>query len=398
MGKKVAIVGFGQTYQRSSRKDVNGIELINEAVRTALEDAGLGIKDIDAVVIGNMDHFEGINYVDSWSAEGSGGVMKPLLKVTTGGTTGTTVAMCAYYHVASGMFDRVLAIGWEKNSESDTTGAIITAFHPVWERPNIGGAIAGLAVEASTYMDNYGVTEKDGARIATRERLHALNNPYSHLHQDWMKGMEVEKIVDLLVTSEQNQMLAYPLRMSDMCPRTDGAAAVVFASEDYAEKIAPKPAWVITTHNQHDHVFLGDLDWNINDTLDAASKRVFKDAGIKEPLKEIDVCELYLPYSYAGLKWMESIGFCGPGEGPKLAWDGVTDMDGELPVNPSGGVMSSNPIGATGLLRVGEGAHQIMGKSGDRQVKGGDVNLAFCTGFGGCNWADVMLLGKKKPS
>ena len=398
MGKRVAIVGFGQTYQRSSRKDVNGVELINEAVRTALEDAGIGIKDIDAVVIGNMDHFEGINYVDSWSAEGSGGVMKPLLKVTTGGTTGTTVAMCAYYHVASGMFDRVLAIGWEKNSESDTTGAIITAFHPVWERPNIGGAIAGLAVEASKYMDNYGVTERDGARIAVRERLHALNNPYSHLHQDWMKGMEVDKVVELLVTSEQNQMLAYPLRMSDMCPRTDGAAAVIFASEDYAEKIAPKPAWVISTHNSHNYVFLGDLDWNYNDNLTSASKRVFNDAGIKEPLKEIDVCELYLPYSYAGLKWMESIGFCGPGEGPKLAWDGVTDMDGDLPVNPSGGVMSSNPIGATGLLRVGEGAIQIMGKAGDRQVKGGDVNLAFCTGFGGCSWADVMLLGKKKPS
>lgn len=398
MGKRVAITGFGQTYQRSSRKDVNGVEIINEAVRACLEDAELTINDIDAVVIGNMDHFEGINYVDSWSAEGSGGVMKPLFKVTTGGTTGTTVAMCGYYHVASGMFDKVLAIGWEKNSESDTTGAIVTAFHPVWERVKFGGAIAGLAVEATRYMHDHNVTERDGARVAVRERLHALNNPYTHLHQEWMKGMEIDKIVELLMTSEQNQMLAYPLRMSDMCPRTDGAAAVVFASEDSAEKITKTPAWVVSTHNRHDHVYLGDLSWGINDTLDAASKTVFVEAGIKEPLKEIDVCELYLPYSYAGLKWMESIGFCGPGEGPKLVWDGVTDMDGELPVNPSGGVMSSNPIGATGLLRVGEAAWQIMNKSEDRQVKGGDVNLAFCTGFGGCNWADVMLLGKKKPS
>jgi len=397
MGKKVAIVGFGQTYQRSSRKDVNGVELINEAVQPALDDADLTIKDIDAIVIGNMDHFEGINYVDCWSVEGSGGVMKPIFKVTTGGTTGTTVAMCGYYHVASGMFDRVLTIGWEKNSESDTTGAIVTAFHPVWERTRFGGAIAGLAVEASKYMSNYGVTERDGARVAVRERLHALNNPYSQLHQDWMKGMEVDQIVDLLVTSEQNKMLAYPLRMSDMCPRTDGAAAAIFASEDVAEKIAPTPAWVAATHNRHNYVFLGDINWDRNDTLETAAKKVFEKAGIKEPLKEVDVCELYLPYSYAGLKWMESIGFCGPGEGPKLVWDGVTDMDGELPVNPSGGVMSSNPIGATGLIRVGEAAWQIMGKAGDRQVQK-DVNYAFCTGFGGCNWADVMLLGKKKPS
>jgi len=397
MGKRVAIVGFGQTYQKSARRDVNGVELINEAVREALKDAEISIKDIDAIVIGNMDHFEGINYVDSWSVEGSGGVMKPIFKVTTGGTTGTTVAMCAYYHVASGLFDKVLAIGWEKNSESDTTGAIITAFHPVWERPNLGGAIAGLAVEASKYMDNYGVTERDGARVAARERLHALNNPYSHLHQEWMKTMEVEKIVDLLVTSEQNQMLAYPLRMSDMCPRTDGAAAVVFASEDIAEKIAKVPAWISATHNRHDFVYLGDLNWDYNTTLVDASKKVFDKAGIKEPRKQVDVCELYLPYSYAGLKWMESIGFCGPGEGPRLLWDKVTDMDGELPVNPSGGVMSSNPIGATGLIRVGEAAWQIMRKAGERQVKK-DVNYAFTTGFGGCSWADVMLLGKKKPS
>jgi len=397
MGKRVAVVGFGQTIGRSSRKDVNGVEIINEAVVAALADAELTIDDIDAIVIGNMDHFEGINYVDSWSVEGSGGVMKPIFKVTTGGTTGSSVAMCAYYHAASGMFDRVLAIGWEKNSESDTTGAIITAFDPFWERPNIGGAIAGLAVEASKYMSNYGVTERDGARVAVRERLHALNNPYAHLHQEWMKGMEVDKLVELLVTSEQNQVLAYPLRMSDMCPRTDGAAAVVFASEDVAEKIAPIPAWVVATANRHDYVYLGDLNWDVNETLRDASRKVFEKAGIKEPLKEIDVCELYMPYSYAGLKWMENIGFCGPGEGPKLLWDGTTDMDGELPVNPSGGVMSSNAIGATALIRVGEAAIQVMRKAGTRQVQK-DVNYALSTGFGGCSWADVMLLGKNKPA
>lgn len=397
MGKRTAVVGFGQTYQRSSRKDVNGVELINEAVTAALADAELTIKDIDAIVIGNMDHFEGINYVDMWSAEGSGAVMKPIMKVTTGGTTGTSVAMCAYYHVASGRFNKVLAIGWEKNSESDTTGAIITAFHPIWERPNIAGAIAGLAIDASRYMADYGVTERDGARVAVRERLHGLNNPHAHLHQEWMRGHDVNTLVDMIVNSEQNLVLADPLRMSDMCPRSDGAAAVIFAAEGFAEKIAPVPAWVQATTNRHNWVYLGDLNWSINQALESASKQIFEKAGIKEPLKEIDVCELYLPYSYGGLKWMESIGFCAPGEGPRLIWDGITDMNGELPVNPSGGVMCSNAIGATALLRVGEAALQVMGKAGERQVPK-DVNLALATGFGGCCWADVMLLGKKKPA
>jgi len=111
MGKRAAIVGTGQTYHRSIRRDVNGQELINEAVVRALEDAELTMDDIDGVVIGNMDHFEGINYVDCWSVDGSGGYMKPIMKLCTGGTTGTTLGIGGYNMVASGMFDKLLAIG-----------------------------------------------------------------------------------------------------------------------------------------------------------------------------------------------------------------------------------------------------------------------------------------------
>ncbi|MDY6852541.1 MAG: thiolase family protein, partial [Thermodesulfobacteriota bacterium] len=219
MGKRTAIVGTGQTRGRSARKDVNGQEIIFEAVTTALEDADLTMDDIDAVVIGNMDHFEGINYVDSWSVDGSGGFMKPIFKVCTGGTTGTTVAMCGYYHVASGLFDKVLAIGWEKNSESDTTGAIITAFDPVLDRPTFGGAVGGLALGAQRYMHLYGATEEDAARVAVRDRKHALNNPYAHLQLE----ITVEDVM-------QSPMISYPIKYLDMCPRTDGACAMIFAS------------------------------------------------------------------------------------------------------------------------------------------------------------------------
>jgi len=115
--------------------------------------------------------------------------------------------------------------------------------------------------------------------------------------------------------------------------------------------------------------------------------------GIREPLKEIDVMELYLPYSFAGLSWIESLGLCGKGEAPRLLWDGVTDMGGELPINPSGGVISCNPIGATALIRVAEAAMQIQGKAGQHQVP--DVKVALATGFGGCFWSDIMIMGKQ---
>ncbi len=387
MARRVAIIGTGQTHHRSQRRDVNGREMIHEAVQRALADCELTMRDIDAVVIGNMDHFEAINSVDTWSVEGSGGVMKPIMKVTTGGTTGTSVAIAAYYHVASGMFDKVLAIGWEKNSESDTTGAIVTCSDPIWDRYSYSGAIPSLATEASAYMEKYGATQRDAARVALRERTHAQNNPYAHMHG---RPLTLDEILD-------SPMLAYPIKLGDICPRTDGAAAVVFAAEDVAEKLAPRPAWIKATAVRHTYSWFGDVDQRTGlESLERAAREAYAAAGIKNPAEDFDVAELYLPYSYAGLKWIESLGFCGPGQGPQFIWDGHTDMGGKIPVNPSGGVMSTNCIGATALLRVAEAAIQVMGKGGARQVP--DVKTALATGFGGCWWSDVVILGKEKPA
>lgn len=123
---------------------------------------------------------------------------------------------------------------------------------------------------------------------------------------------------------------------------------------------------------------------------------MYERLGIKEPLKEFDVMELYFPSSWSGVMWPEDLKLAKRGEGAKLVADGITDMDGELPINPSGGVTSSNPIGATAITRVAECALQIMGKGGKRQVP--DAKLSLATGFGGCSWSDVTILGAKKPN
>ena len=385
MANRVAVVGTGQTNHTTRRHDVNGTELIYEAVCRALEDTGLTMQDIDAVIIGNMDHFEGINYVDCWSIDGSGGFGKPTFKLTTGGTTGSTLAIAGYHIVASGMFDKLLVIGWEKNSESDTTAAITTAFDPIWDRLVFAGAISGLAVEASAYMNAYGVTERDAARVTVRDRRHACLNPYAHLR----KEVSIEEVL-------ASPPLSDPLKLLDMCPRTDGACAVVFASESVAEKICPKPAWVLGTANRHMYTYLGDPDYVGLKSLRLAARELYAKVGIREPLKEIDVMELYLPYSVAGLNWIEQLGLCGLGEAPRLLWDGVTDLGGELPINPSGGVISCNPIGATGLIRCAEAALQLMGKAGDRQVP--DARVALSSGFGGCWWSDLLMYSTEKPA
>ncbi|MCS6972245.1 MAG: thiolase family protein [Leptospiraceae bacterium] len=384
MARRVAIVGSGQTYHSGGRTDVNAQEMITEAVVRALESAELTIDDIDGIVIGNMDHFEGINYVDTWSVPATGGTLKPVIKLTTGGTTGTTLAIGGYHLVASGFFSKLLVIGWEKNSESDTTAAITTAFDPIWDRLVFAGAIGGLAVEAQAYLARYNHKKEDAARVVVRDRKHGANNPYAHMQ----KEVTIKQVLS-------SPPLADPLHFLDMCPRTDGACAVIFADEYSAEKICDRPAWILGTSVRHNAAFSTDVNFDGLKTMESAARELFHKTGITDPLEQLDVIEMYLPYSYAGLIWIESLGLCKKGDGPRLVWDGVTDMGGKLPINPSGGPICANPIGATGLIRVAEAALQIQNRAEKRQVP--DAKIALATGFGGCFWTDLVLLGAKKP-
>lgn len=381
MGKRVAIVGVGQTHHVSKNTECNGQELINIAVTRALESTELTMADIDAIVIGNMDHFESINYADMWSVDGSGAYMKPIMKICTGGETGSAVGHAAFFHVASGLFSVVLAIGWEQNSESDTTAAIATHCDPIVERDFYAGAISGLAAQYTAYMGKYGATEEDAAIVSVRDHNNAaLYNPYAHLRLQ----ITVEDVM-------KSPYIAYPIKYLDMCPRSDGACAVIFAEESKAKKLSDKPAFVIGVGNCHIQTYIAD-GIGIPDlpSLRVASHRAYRMAGITNPLEQIDVAELYLPASTTGVAWMEALGFCNEGEGAKFIRSGATHMGGRLPINPSGGVLATNPIGATGLIRIGEAALQVMGKAEARQVPG--VKVAVATGFGGHFWSDVTIV------
>ena len=296
--------------------------------------------------------------------------MKPIMKVSTGGTTGATVAIAAYYHVASGLFDRVLAIGFEKNSESDTTGAIITCSDPIWDRFSYSGAIPSLATEATAYMEKYGATQEDAALVGERDRNHAMNNPYAHLQRPLT-------VADIMASP----MLAYPIKLGDICPRSDGACACVLAADGIAQKITAKTGLV------QGHVPCGIPTPGLAIprtttqglvSMQRASKDAYAQAGIKNPVDEIDVAELYLPYTWAGLKWIEDIGFCGPGEAARFVGDRNTHMGGKIPINPSGGVISTNCIGATALLAGCRGGHPGHGQG--RQEAG--ARCEECHGHG----------------
>ncbi|GBC76810.1 hypothetical protein HRbin08_00278 [bacterium HR08] len=387
MPRRVAIIATGQTKHAARRLDVNIAELITEAVTRALQDADLTMRDIDAVLLGNMEPFEGFLFPELWAVEGWGGYMKPSVKFNTGGTVGTTTAIAAYYYVASGIYDTVMAIGFQKQSEGHTQTAITTVGDPIWERSVMAGAIGNFAVMATTYMHESGVTEEQAAKVAVKARRNACLNEYAHLQ---MPDITVEEVL-------RSEMLAYPVKRLDMCPQSDGAVAVIFAEESKAQKLCPRPAWIKAVATAHEQQYMGDSPKRLAEmrSLIAASRRAYQAAGITNPRKELDVAEIYEVASFAELAMYENLGFCERGEGGKLIDAGVTELTGELPVNPSGGVLSTNPIGATALIRVAEAALQIMGKAGRRQVEG--ARTALATGYGGNAWTDILILSREKP-
>jgi acetyl-CoA C-acetyltransferase len=169
------------------------------------------------------------------------------------------------------------------------------------------------------------------------------------------------------------------------------------AAEDVAGGLAEHPAWVHAAATAHDQQYMGDSPKRlaVMRSLRAAAEKGYAQAGITNPIEDFDVAEIYEPASYAELAMCENLGICAMGEGGRLIDDGLTQMDGKLPVNPSGGVLSTNPVGATALIRVAEAALQVMGEAGERQVDG--VRRALATGYGGNAWTDLMILSRERP-
>lgn len=379
MARPIAIVGTGQTRHSKRRSDVHQGELVGEAVKAALLDADLSFEDIDAIVLTNMEMFEGRALPELWCGEFAGGRALPVMKVATGGTSGTSGAIAGLMQAASGLFDTVLVVGWEKHSEGSTqTGMSLT--DPAWDRHIAAGAIGNFALSISEYVAARGVTPEQAAMVVVKARRNGALNPHAHL-QD--AEITVEKVL-------ASPVLAEPLHLLDMCPQSDGAAALIIVGGDKVKRYK-HPAWFKACATRHDQPYLGDHDQRLVKmrTLRAAAAEVYRKVGIVDPFKEIDIAEIYEPVSYVELAWYEALGFCAEGQAGKLIESGATQIGGLLPVNPSGGVLCANPVGATGVIRVAEAARQLHRKAGAHQVDG--ARRALVTGYGVYAWSDVLF-------
>ncbi|MGZ4735251.1 MAG: thiolase domain-containing protein [Acidimicrobiia bacterium] len=380
-----AIVGVGQTHHKSRRRDVSFGGLVREAAVRALDDAQMTFRDIDAVVIGKApDLFEGVMKPELYLSDALGAVGKPMFRVHTAGSVGGTTAIVAASHVQARKHERVLAVAFEKQSEGNAQFALGSG------RGASLGAGGAFAPFIRAYIARSGAPEHIGWKVAVKDRLNALKNPYAHLR---IEDISIQKV-------KESPMLWEPLRYLESCPSSDGACAVVLTNEaggNAAAGAGRPPAWILGAASRSEPPSFPGRDPVRPAACVQAAWDVYEQAGITNPRQQIDVAELYVPFSWHEAIWLEGHDIAAPGDGWRMIDDDETALTGSFPVNPSGGVLSSNPIGASGLLRFAEAANQVRGAAGEHQVADANVALAMAYGANSQYFSTWVVASSLQP-
>ena len=352
------------------------MDIASEASLKAIDDAGVGDRDFDAVYFASMASGEFAHQTAAATAlvDELGLIPAPAHRVENGPASGGSAIREAFLGIASGMYDLVLVTGAEKMSAvpgAVVTDVIATMAHHEAEYIH-GVTFPGLAAMLTRlYMERYGLTEDQLAAVAVKNHENGSKNPYAQLSH---KKATIEGVKDSV-------MVADPLRLYHVCPVSDGAASLVLCSAEKAGEFSGKPIKIVGIGQATDtHAVQEREDPTVLKAVQIASRQAFEMAGL-EP-KDIDVAELHDAFEILEIVESEDAGFFPKGEGGKAAEEGKTALDGELPINPSGGLKArGHPVGATGVAQVVELVWQLRGEAGERQVK--DAKSAFALNFGG---------------
>ncbi len=384
---KVAIVGVGHS-KFGKRTDVNVAELAFESIKQAVEDAGVDRKEIENVVVGSAGGWyeESLPAVIVNEYAGLRGV--GTMRVEAACASGSAAVKAAYLSIASGEADVALALGVEKMTEVDTLTSVELigrAGSYMWEFENYGMTFpAYYALYAVSHMNRFGTTEEDLARVAVKAHHYGALNP----NAQFQKEISVEKVLS-------SQVVAWPLKLYDACPLSDGSAAVILASEDVARRISDVPVWIKGVGYSSDSANLSKRDdyVGLSASLEAG-KRAYQAAKITS--QQVDVATCHDCFTIAEIMAYEDLGFCKKGEGGRLVRDGETELGGRIPVNLDGGLKAKgHPIGATGVSMMVEITKQLRGEAGrGRQapIKNG-VGLVHNVGGTG-HYAYVTILSR----
>ena len=383
---RVAVVGIGHS-RFGRRTDVNLGELAFESIKQAIDDAGVDKKDINNVVVGSMG---------AWSEEALPAVVvneyaglsgAGTMRVEAACASGSAAVKSAYNSIVSGEGNLALAVGVEKMTEVDSSTSVELigrAGSYFWEFENFGITFpAYYALYATAHMTKFGTTLEDLSRVAVKAHHYGALNPLAQ----FQKEITLEKAMD-------SQVVAWPLRLFDACPLTDGSAAVVLASEEVARTLTDTPIWISGVGYSSDSANMSRRgDYVGLEAVVKAAKSAY--AMAKVTPGDIDVATAHDCFTIAELMAYEDLGFCRKGEGAKMIREGETELGGRIPINLDGGLKAKgHPIGATGVSMTVEITKQLRGEAGRHQapIKNG-VGLVHNVGGTG-HYAYVTILSR----
>ncbi len=354
MSKRVGIVAVAQNAGAESKD--NFYDQAYRVTKEVLDKAGLTRDDVETIVSASSDIYHGgISCANAYYWETTGAFMK-------NGSRQDGESLFALFYgamrIMTGRYDTALVIGLCKGSENPPNDTCTLMYSDPFYLRNVGlTETMAAAFQMRAYMEKYGITEEQCAKVAVKNLGNALGNPYAH-----RKGRyTVEEVL-------QSPRISDPLTELQCAPQSEGMVAALLASEEKAKKLSRKPVWIKGFGSSIDAYDIGDRDL-LDGQLKNAAARAYQMAGIKEPAKEIDLAEISEPYAFQELMWCEDLGLCRAGEAGKLIDSGKTERTGELPINPSGGVLANNPYVSRGLQRAVEAYLQITGQAGERQVE-----------------------------
>jgi acetyl-CoA C-acetyltransferase len=397
--REVGIVGIGHT--KFGKSNVPFLDMLCGAALEAMDDAGAktGSKNvIDQVFVGSM----GAGMINRISGSASAVVdtlnIRPAMAecVENGPASGASAIKLGFMAIASGCCDCVLVIGGEMMrvvSGWEATDFVATMLHPEAEyRYGITlPAFAGLFTRLC--MEKYGVESRDLSIVSVKNHENACHNPCAHIQRKVL----LERITNPAYINATNPLVADPLRQFDMCPVSDGAAAVLLVAKDKQEELGfgnkkfVRVAGVATATDTH-VVANREVPTDLL-AVRLSAEKAYKMAGMGP--EDIDVAELHDAFQILEIKESEEVGFFPRGEGHLAARRGDTAIGGKKPINTSGGLKAKgHPLGGTGVSQVVELVRQLRGEAGERQVEGAKTGLAINFGGFGNNVAATILTTK----
>ena len=360
--ENTAIVGIAMTAIEANKVTDTFADMAWEAVNKALDDAGMTIDDVDNVVTTSNDFWDGRTISCMAVSDASGASKKNASCVEGDGTFG---AFYGLTRILSGAYGTTLVTAHSKGSESVSSLITNAAFDPIYERTLGMDMVTASAMQANAYMHRTGTTSRQLASVSVKNHGNARHNRLAQL------PMEIT-IEDVL----NSEVVADPLHKLDCSPVSDACCAIIIAEESRVARCRSRPVWIKGVSFCSDAYHLGDRDLSRVPSLEKAAKKTYTMAGISDPRREIDVAEVYDAFTYQELMWIEGLGLANDGKAGSLVEKGTFDIKGDMPVNPSGGLLSGHPVIAAGLIRIAEVVRQLRGEAGGYQVDGASTGVA----------------------